>query len=538
MEIYGEIRTAYEFGPYRLDVAERQLLKGGEPVALYPKAFDTLAALVRKHGHLVTKDELLKEVWPDTFVEESNLCNNISLLRKALGEDRHGYIETVPRYGYRFVGDVREIRIPEEEMTLREHTVTRFVVEEEDDRESGEVEPARPPQSLNLPALVARPRGGRSRLYATGVAVVIGVAALVYWRAPDAGERTGKEGVRALRSNLRGGERTRAARHHTENVEAYEAYLRGLYFWSKRTEEGLTRSVEYFEQATRLDPHYALAYAGLADSYALLRHYGFGPVSGEEALQKARAAATKSLSLDDSIAEAHAASGLIRTLEGDFVGAEVDFKRALELMPDSSVAHFRYASFLLPRKRLEEAETHARRAQELDPLSTINCSNYASILFFQRRYPEAVEYSRKALEIDPHHFHGLLILALSYEQMGRYTDAVALLEKRKELRGSHPDHETLRSLGHAYALSGRSGEARRMLSQLDEWSGRDRESLFSKVLVHAALGEKDKAFSVLEKLAADWEEAPLGLRIDPRYDVITSDARYAALLRRRFGNTM
>lgn len=182
--MFGEIKTAYEFGPFRLNVTERQLLKNGEQIALYPKAFDTLAALIHKHGHLVTKDELLKEVWQDTFVEENNLCNNVSLLRKALGEDPNGnkYIETVPRYGYRFVGDVREIVVPEAELVLRKRTVTRILVEEEGDEEGRgvDVEPVRPNPPLFLTASGSDLRrfGDRSRLYVAAFAVLVGVAAL------------------------------------------------------------------------------------------------------------------------------------------------------------------------------------------------------------------------------------------------------------------------------------------------------------------------------------------------------------------------
>jgi DNA-binding winged helix-turn-helix (wHTH) protein/TolB-like protein/Flp pilus assembly protein TadD len=656
--MFKRSKHQYEFGPFRLDVAERLFLKNEAPVALTPKAFQMLVVLVERSGHLVEKDELLKELWRDQFVEESNLSQNIYLLRKALGEgpDEHQYIETVPRRGYRFIADVREVCAEDDgdetEIVLEKRTSARIVIEEdgpEDESAEGKLE------RMSVPALSA-PVGAR-RSFKRGTILLLlvtgcaAVAALLYLWLSQAGKPsvkgsvagsiavlpfkplgaesgdellglgmadatiiklsnlqqlpvlptsaifkyTGREhdpaaigqelGVetvldgtvqhagdrvrvtvqlislrqgrtlwsgkfdeqftnifavqdsiseqvaQALALQLTADERKHLTKRYTENTEAYQSYVMGLYFWNKRTKDGLNRAVDYFQQAIERDANYALAYAGLADAYHLIVYYGYETSSPAETYKKAQAAATKALALDDTLAEAHTAMAMIQAnYERDAAASESSLRRAISLNPSYATAHQRYAWVLLGSGRLDEAILEMRRARQLDPVSlTINAA-LGSMYNFARQYDEAIRQLQRTLAMDPNFSLARYNLGLAYAHKGMYEQSIAEFQRAQQLDPDTTD--AVEALGYVYAVTGRKNEARKVLAELQETAKRREVSRYHIALIYAALGKKDQAFEWLERAAADHSLQAIYLRFDPQLDMLKADPRFNDFLRR------
>ncbi|HLE63222.1 MAG TPA: winged helix-turn-helix domain-containing protein [Pyrinomonadaceae bacterium] len=425
----------YEFGNFRLDLIERCLLRDGKPVPLPAKVFETLRVLVEHGGRLATKERMMEEVWAGTFVEDSNLSQNIFTLRKLLGEGEGGqqFIETVPRRGYRFVADVHELR--EEGLTKR----------------------------------------------------------------------------------------------YTDHAEAYNLYLKGRFFWNKRTEVGLKKALEYFQRTLELDPIYALAYVGLADCYIMLCEYGL--LTSEESNRRGKAAAIKALELDESLGEAHASLGLVTMLyDWDFAKAEKEFKRAIELNPNYATAHQWYAVHLAVAGRFDEAFSQIRHAQELDPLSPIIGVNVARIHYFARQYDEALRCCRTILETDPTFGVAYKIMGLAYEQKGMYEEGLAALQQALDLLGEAP--EMIGFLAHAYAISGDCEEAHKLLKQLQELAEVRRVRNLPLVLAYTGLGELDQVFDCLEKAQRERCDSLPYLKVMPLFDCLRSDPRFTDLMRR------
>jgi DNA-binding winged helix-turn-helix (wHTH) protein/TolB-like protein/Tfp pilus assembly protein PilF len=649
----------YEFGPFTLDASEHVLLRGGEPVPLTPKVFETLVLLVERHGRLVEKSELMKALWPDSFVEESNLTNNISVLRRALGEppDRGRYIETVPKRGYRFAAEVRMSTVAADEVVIRRETITRVVAEEEEERP----EASAPTAGVATPTqTVARPtarwmRAQRVRSVATLVALLclsaVAALAALYrpWAAPSAsgaanapaprsvavlpfkavgdgaadeylgsglsdalivklggargtivrpmsavrryddpaqdplaaGREQGVEAVlegsvqragdrvrvsvqllrvadgvtlwsgqfnekftdililqdsisgrvmRELLMELKPAERERLARRGTTNADAYHAYLKGRYFWNKRTQEGFVKAVESFEHAISIDPNYAQAHAGLADAYHFV-DAGGDLTKRIELFSKARAAAKRALEIDETLAEAHTSLGLISmNFDWDWAAAEREYRRAIELDPNYALAHHWYAEYLAPMGRFDEALAEVDHAQMLDPLSITISTDRGKILYFARRYDESIEQLRKTLELDPTFLQARLWLAMAYAAKGLYVEAAAQLE-----RATAESDDLLWGKPHlalTYGLAGRRGEALKILDELRQANRRKRLDPLTFTAVHIGLGEKEAAFAWLER---EYEVRSVGLtslKVNPIYDGLRADPRFASLMRR------
>jgi serine/threonine-protein kinase len=328
------------------------------------------------------------------------------------------------------------------------------------------------------------------------------------------------------------GEEKGLAKHYTESNEAYQLYLRGRFYWAKRTEEGMQKSLEYFQQAIERDPNFALAYSGLADAYDLLgASDASGGMPANEAMPKAKAAALKALEIDDTLAEAHVSLAHIKYYyDRDWATAEREYKRAIELNPNYPIAHQWYAVYLMSAGRFDEALAQNRRAQELDPLSLPINMTLGWVLLNARQYDQSVEQLRKTLEMDPNFMLAHHRLGLVYEQKGKYDEAIAEFRQVLNLSAGKPLGIT--ALAHAYALSGKRAEAQRTLAELQEISKRRYVSPASIALIYAALGDKDQAFTWLEK--ADKERDPnlARLTVDPRFDSLRSDPRFADLVRR------
>jgi DNA-binding winged helix-turn-helix (wHTH) protein/TolB-like protein/Tfp pilus assembly protein PilF len=645
----------YEFGAFRLDVSEKCLRRGDELVPLTPKVFETLLMLVEHNGHVLGKVELMESLWPDSFVEEGSLAQNISLLRKALSENGSGckYIETVPKRGYRFVADVSEVRWDEAAQTPHDHRDVRHM--------SGAAEaqpeavPAAPAGSNHhVPRVGGQTVARRHRyLFGAGALLLVAAAVMVYlhgragggamlgvplksiavlpfksldahgeddqsglgmadalvlklsglrqprvlptstvfqytWRKLDALtigrelgvdavldgtiQRTG-DGVRvtaqlislrddgrvlwagkfdqpsrdiftvqdaiseqvaaALTPQLTAGERDHLAKQYTQNVEAYQAYMTGVYFWNKRTKEGVTKAIEYFRLAIGLDPNYALAYAGLSDCYNLSIYNYYDIVPATEASEQRDAAAQKAMALDDSLAEAHLAMATSKLVRSDYEGANSEYRIAVELNPNSAITRVRYAYFLLYSLRLDTALAQMRQAQQLDPISPITNGALGYMLTQARQYDEAVKYCRRALELDPNVISGHFNLGEAYVQQRQYDAAIAEFR----LMSEEQSPERLQALAYTYAAAGRRREAEVALATLRQLSAqgpadaRTRIPPYNIALVYAALDDIDAAFAWLEQEKVSSMTATL-LKYDPQLDPLRTDSRFTDYLRR------
>lgn len=645
-------KRVYGFGPFRLDPAEHLLLCDGNPVPLRPKEFAVLVALVENHGHVLTKEDLLKGVWAGQFVEEGNLNRHISTLRRLLGEtpDDPQYVETVPKVGYRFVARVQEIQDRSADMVIERHTIARIVTEEEEEEQGGgESEPAFEPKALLTRGEKEVNRKRRLALGAVGVLLVWLTLALIQpwsWResqgtktvatvnslavlpfkpigvgdedeylglgmadalitklsnvrqlnirptsavrkygAPDqdpvaaarelrveavvegnvqkVGEQvrvtvqlvSGRDGAplwaetfdedftnifavqdriseqvaRALTLSLSSVEKQLTTKRYTENSEAYQLYLKGRFFWNKRTVEGLKKGISYFNQAVEKDPSYALAFVGLADSYSLLSDYNALPP--QQAYPQAKKAAMQALELDEQIAEAHATLAFIKTTyDWDWRGAEREYRRAIELNPNYETAHQWYAEYLSGMGSHEEAIAEIRRAKEINPLSLIINAVEAWILYHAREYDQAISQGQKVVEMDPDFAEVYEYLKRCYDQKGMYREAIAARQMRRKLAGYYAE-ETPALRQAAAATSARVYWQKRLEQEVEE-SGQEPSTAFDMAEIFAQLGKKDQAFAWLEKASEERYFMMMYLRVAPNLDPLRSDPRFADLLRR------
>jgi len=331
-----------------------------------------------------------------------------------------------------------------------------------------------------------------------------------------------REVTEKLRLRLSGEEQQLLVRRDTTNAEAYQFYLRGRFHWNKRRVKDLQQAIEYFQQAVAVDPNYALGYAGLADAYTLFS--GFSDIPSRELMPKAKEAALRALSLDDGLAEAHAALGLILLLyDYDFAGAERESKRAIELNPNYATAHHFYSRLLSAQGRHEEAFAEIRRALEIDPLALPINWFYGHALFHARKYDESIAQLKKTLELDANfpgtHNH----LARVYQAKGNYTESVEEYAKYQELVGEQRNAALVRE---SFAKGGWQGFVRAMVERPDL-------SPYLRAHFYAALGEKDKAFAELNKAYENRDGfVVMYLKVDPRLDPLRSDPRFQDLLRR------
>ncbi len=628
----------YEFGPFRVDPVRRLLTREGESLPLAQKAFDTLLVLVQNSNRVVDKDELLGKVWPDTIVEENNLTQSVSMLRKMLGESRkdHKFIVTVQGRGYQFVAVVKEVFEESTDLILLEHRRASIVIEEEaesDLERPSQIASTNPGnfqrrslktaliglitlatiggglvvwkfkssrqtdslrvrsvavvpfkslndgdeylssgiadavaaklshiQQINVPSAAAASslqnsnqdalsigrqlrvdsvlegsiRKDANRIHVTARLIKVPDGTILWSQSFDeelteifaVQDSISEQVAQALRLKLTGGERDLLAKHYTESPDAYQSYIKGRYFWNKRTEAGLTKAIEYFRQAIEVDQNYALAYAGVADSYLMMAAYKYGSLPPDEAARIARAAAIKALELDETLAEAHTSlAGFLETTGGDIPGAEREYKRSIELNPNYATARQWYGELLRGRGRFDQALVELKRAQELDPLSPIMNSSLGVTYYYAREYDLVIEQNRKALELDPDFTPAHFGLGLALEQKGMYTDAIAEFLAAKQL--SKGSEHSIAALGHAYA---KSGDRVRALQLFRELQNRPKPSSYNLALFYVVFGEKDKALPLLQK-AREITGDQMMLRFDPRLDSLRSDAAFAEVFK-------
>jgi len=337
-----------------------------------------------------------------------------------------------------------------------------------------------------------------------------------------------------LRVRLTSEEKTRSAKTYVANPEAYQLYLNGRYHANKGTYDGLMKGIEYFQQAIAKDPNYALAYASLADSYVELGGWlTYLPPS--EAGPKARAAAMKALELDDSLGEAHAALARAQYYFGwDWPSAEREFKRAVELNPNSAISHHGYSELLLARARFDESIAEGMRALEIDPLSPQIVADLAYTYLVMRRYDEAIAQQRKALDLDPNAAWIRHDMAHAYTLKGAYAQAIAEEDKIPvQAKVVAAENKLIASgIGWIYAVSGRRADALKIAQQFKDLASHAYVDFYQVAEIYAALGDKDEAFRLLEKAYEEHSSNMPFLAVDPFWDGIRSDPRYADLLRR------
>lgn len=332
-----------------------------------------------------------------------------------------------------------------------------------------------------------------------------------------------------IRVQLSPHEKARLAHSRRVDPEAYETYLRGRHFWNRRTEEGLLRAVEYFNRAIAIDPIYAQAHAGLARVYDTLGSYNF--LAPQEAFTKARAAAARALEIDDLLAEAYTALGGVRfTFEWDWPGAEEALRKAIALDPNFADGYHWYADFLSAMGRSEEALGMIRHAHQLDPLTLTISNTVGACLFYARRYDEAIEQHRKTLELDSTFIPAYRSLGGAFEQKGMMLEAIEAYQKADSLSQGNITASAL--MAHAYAVSGRADDARRLLGLLWEQSKVRYLSPYSVAAVHVALAEPDRAFENLEHAYRIRDRGMVWLKVSPRFDQLRADPRFFDLLQR------
>ena len=627
---------SYSFGDFTIDLDRGCLVRAGEEVKLRPKVYQALKYLIENNNRLVSKEELIKAIWPASFVTDDSLVQCLVEVRRALGDEAQRCIKTVPRRGYMFVAEVNPVSLPAFDETGAGEGATATpagadVAGDFAHPQQPAVEPAalivsktnytalalgitilvfvnvglyfffrdKRPEDDAIHSIAVMPLVNASgdpnleylsdgiteniinslsrlpRLKVMARATVfrykgqeadpikvghdLKVGAMLTGRVVQQGnnltvnvdlmnvadgtqlwgekydrklsdifavqEEIARQISDKLRLKLTGEEQQQLSKRYTENAEAYRAFLLGRFFWERRTEDGMKKGIQHFQQAIDSDPSYALAYVGLADCYLILYDYGF--LSPQESAPKARAAATKALEIDDTLAEAHASLAYFKfSYEWDWPGAEAEFRRAIELSPNYATAHHWYGYYLAVRGRFDESLAEMRRGEEIDPLSLIIKTNIGRLLFWERKYDLAIAQFKSVLEIDPNFASAREKLAEAYEAKQMYPEAIAEYQKWAALVG---DGELAAQLGPAYAASGYKGAITKWIEHL----GQTREQDYTqRAMLHAAVGDKEQAFLWLGKAYEARSTWLYQLRVAPVFDGLRSDARFADLQKR------
>ena len=651
-------RPIYEFGPFRLDQAEGQLLRNDEVVQITPKAFETLVLLIERAGKLIEKEELLQTLWPDTFVEEANLTHHVWRLRKTLEESKDGekYIETIPKRGYRFVGVVR---IPDDfcaEASGQEQNVSEMVALSDRDSDSESL----PNTHVEIPSAIFEPgvieKVDRKRLLYLGLVCILFLGAastLAYFRLvsnrsnqsvqdgnpshkslavlpfkplnPENSDASLEFGItdalitrlsnlkdisvrptrsvlkyssdtldvaaagrtlrvesvldgrvqhlgdrvritvqlirsedgktlwaetfdekftdiftiedslsaklaRTLALKLTGTDAIQMNRHYTDNLEAYQSFQLARYQMNKVGIAGLTKAIAAFEQATAKDPGFALAYAGLADAHTALAFSSLGSATPEGEFNKAKAAASKALEIDEGLAEVHSALGNIALqYDWDWPTAEKELKRAVELNPNLAEAHHVYSEYLQAMGRFDDGLREIVLAQALDPLSEI-INFHHGLCLVGAREDEAIDQFKKTLELEPNSPAAHWGLGFVYERQKKYDAAISEFELVLKL-DPRPSFR-LANLARAYALAGKRDRAEELLNQLLTIRKDGFVSSVSLAEVYSAFGDDDLVFENLERAYADKESLMPFVRLLGWSPSVLQDPRYHELIGR------
>ena len=558
------------FGSFELDLRAGELRKQGVRIKLQEQPFQILAMLLANHGQVVTREELRSRLWPsDTFVDfDHSLNKSINKLREALGDSAENprFIETLAKRGYRFMwdlqvnpGPIRSLlvlplenlsRDPEQEYFadgLTEELITKLarisalrVLSRTTAMHYKGVRKPLPEiaRELQVDGVV------EGTVLRSGEQVRIS-AQLIH--APtdthlwaDSYERNLRN-VLSLQSEVAQAiarevqvKLTPQEQAHITDVrpvdpEAYEAYLKGRYHWNRRRGEEIPKAIRCFQQAIAKDPTYAAAYAGLADSLSTLGTWSLVPPN--EGCAKAKGLALRALDIDPSLGEAHVSLAWITAwYDYDFVAAEREFERAIELNPRYPTAHYWFGFFLALMGRYEEGYTELKRAIRLDPLSGVIHWGFGMVYWCSRRYDQAIDQSEKTLALDASFAPAHALLGWVYPHKSLPELAITSLRKAVEL--SQSASQWVGSLGEAYALAGYRDEARKILEQLQEVSLKQYITPYIIGRIYNAVGEQDEAFRLLETAYQERATWMIFLKTDPGFDNLRPDPRFQDLLRR------
>jgi DNA-binding winged helix-turn-helix (wHTH) protein/tetratricopeptide (TPR) repeat protein len=542
---------------------------------------DVLIALVKHRGTAVGTDDLMRAVWQDAIVEENNLSVSISALRKALGESirDHRYIVTIPRRGYTFVAAVIERSAdaePVEPRTAaggphdRSHVLALPFEVLAEDPAPGAASLAQAVAdgcasrlgSSQHVAVMMRPQGSRPRdrdplaigrrlnagyvlsgtfrLDGSRVRVMARllrtVDGTVAWgdsfdeRADDLFDTEGRvvERIsRGLAAHFEEDSHQRSARRSTESAEAHRDYVRGRYFWNKRTEEGLRKAIEHFERAIHTDPGYALPYSGLADCFLLLSTYG--AVSPRQGVPRAVRAATRALEIDDTLAEACTSLAYARfAYYWRWDEAETYFRRAVELNPDYGTGHHLYGDHLAAAGRFNEAIESLHRALTLEPLSLIINTDLGWVMFHARRWSQGIDQLKKTIEMDGAFAAARWVLGVTWLQAGEPDKAVKELEAARVL-APHSPH-ILGSLAQALGVARHPGPAEAVRRELRELGRRNYVSPYHHAVAHLGAGARDAAVRELRQAVADRAHWVAYFRVTPTLDALRDHPGFVRLL--------
>lgn len=480
----AEIRSIYRFGTFELDVEERRLTKGEQVVALTPKAFDVLVILVERSGHLVEKEGLIRAVWRDSFVDESNVARIIHTLRKALNEDENGnkFIETVATKGYRFVAPVERLN------GLSADGAT----------------PAKEARDGPTPDRGQR-KGDRAILIPV-ILLIFAVVATGAWFVNRS--LTAKTGPKALTPQ-------------TTNGEAYQNYQQGRVLVERAHKGDMEKALAHFERAISLDPNYADAYAGKAD--AQIHIFWGSKTQTHDEISQVRTGIAKALELDESRSYAHTLQCRLKaTYDWDFRGAEKECLRAIELDPGSHEAHREMAFFRISFGRDDEALREMETAVALAPTS-FNKRSRGLILYYSRRYDEAIEQLKQVKETDEEFSEVRKWLISCYEQKKDYDRALEARISQLEDGGAPP--EEIEATKAAFTRDGWPGVLRRIVEPTPPVG-------IVGAMAYAQLGDADKALEALDKLFDRRAIMLVQSAREPRFDPIRNDPRFDDLLKR------
>lgn len=628
----AETALFYQFGEFRLDVAEETLRRNGEKLNINRRMFQVLQLLVERAGEIVSKEDFFETVWADSFVEDNNLTVAITGLRKVLGDTakQSKFIENLPRKGYRFIGNVtvpdgalRTERRKTPPLGAIENRATPpfktrkiwvaifatgilFLVTAFGLNSLGYLDSALPSAKLatesvavlpfqnqdpdteylsdgltesvinnlaKLPNLrvISRNSVFRYKNKAADIQAVgreLGVRAVLSGRMVqlDDGlvvtaelvdiptgkkiwekqftrqsadmsilhEELSREISHALRINLTSEQEVRFAKRETDSPEAYKLYLKGLYFWNKRTKGDFNKAVEFFRQAIDLDPTYARAYVGLANSYSLGSFDFFA--SDQVRAPTVVATAQKALDIDQNLGEAHATQGLMKSFfQWDWDGAERDYKLAIHLSPNYATAHHWYAELLAMQGRFDESFAEYNKASELDPLSLAIKTDLGITYYYAGQDDRAIEYLQKLKQIDPTYARTRVYLADVYRAKDMYAEAIEEYEKSYALNKENDQIVAARAatLRHSLQSSGPEGYWRAMLEFVLADTRRDGGIPgVNAALLYARLGDRDRVFECLEAAYAKRAVSLAYLKVKREFDAVRSDPRFQDLIHR------
>lgn len=548
------------------------LLQGGESVSLTPRIFDTLLYLVQHHNQVVTKEELLRSIWPNVFVEENNLTQSISALRRILGERKgdNKFIITVAGHGYRFAapviisnpdtGERQKVTtiavLPFKPLVIKDRdealelgmadalilrlsnshqlivrpitSVRRFTDLDQDARTAGRELEVESVLDGSIQRSADRIRVNvRLTNVADGKSLWTGTFDEDFTDVFTVQDAISERVASALKLSLN---KDALSKRFTVNTKAYELYLQGRYHWNKLVPSEVHKSVEFYKRAIEIDPNYALAYCGIA-----VAHISF-PISGDvrpsDSFPQAKAAALKGLSLDETLADAHAYLAFVNFwFDWDWNAAETELKRALDLNPNCAEAHRGYGILLSLLRRFDEAIECGKRARELDPLALITRANEAMFLYYAGYLEEAEERLKSTLELEPNFWVASLALGKVYLQQGKLEAAIEALNKSRDFCGG--SSQPLGMLGFVYGLMRDHSHARRVLRELESLAAKRYVPPYNFALIFHGLNDRAKVFEWLDR-AFEARDVLLSAFItsEPFWGPLRNEASFRTLLKR------